>query len=164
MLSRLQFWVGQAKTDEEKLLKKLLAVSKKESVNTHKKQDTALKTAEKRKKEIDGLFVRLYEDFVAERITEYNFNMLSGKYQTEQAELEQTIDGLKKELALIKSNETNAEKWLALIKQYDDISELTAPLLNALIEKITIHQAVKKDGGTTEQEVEIYYRFICKID
>lgn len=164
VLSRLQFWVGQAKTDEEKLLKKLLAVSKKESVNTHKKQDNALREAEKRKKELDRLFVRLYEDFVAERITEYNFNMLSGKYQTEQAELEQTIDGLKKELALIKSNETNAEKWLALIKQYDDISELTAPLLNALIEKIVIHQAVKNDDGTTEQEVEIYYRFIGKID
>ncbi|MBR1597747.1 MAG: recombinase family protein [Lachnospiraceae bacterium] len=164
VLSRLQFWVGQAKTDEEKLLKKMLAVTEKESVNTHKKQDNALKAAEKRKKEIDGLFVRLYEDFVAERITEYNFNMLSGKYQTEQAELEQTIDGLKKELALIKSNETNAEKWLTLIKQYDDISELTAPLLNALIEKIAVHQAVKKDDGTTEQEVEIYYRFIGKID
>ena len=97
---------------------------------------------------------------------------------------------MKKELALIKSNETNAEKWLALIKQYDimskgascshethfcekthgadrrhnDISELTAPLLNALIEKIVIHQAVKNDDGTTEQEVEIYYRFIGKID
>lgn len=71
---------------------------------------------------------------------------------------------MKKELALIKSNETNAEKWLALIKQYDDITELTAPLLNALIEKIAVHQAVKNDDGTTEQEVEIYYRFIGKID
>ena len=29
----------------------------------------------------------MYEDWAAGRITEYNFNMLSGKYQSEQAEL-----------------------------------------------------------------------------
>ena len=119
---------------------------------------------QKRKKELDGLFSRLYEDYVAEKITEYNFNMLSVKYQKEQAELEEKITALSEEINTIKENESNAGKWLDLIKQYSDISELTAPLLNALIEKILIHQAVKKEDGTIEQEVEIYYRFIGKIE
>ena len=118
----------------------------------------------KRKAELDGLFARLYEDFVSGKITEYNFNMLSEKYQTEQAELEETIKTLGDDLNTAKKNESNAEKWLDLIKQYSDISELTAPLLNALIEKIAVHQAVNKDDGTIEQEVEIYYRFIGKIE
>ena len=56
------------------------------------------------------------------------------------------------------------QKWLAIIKKYNGITELTAPLLNALIEKIVVHQAVKHDDCTREQEVEIYYRFIGKID
>ncbi|MCR4867117.1 MAG: DUF4368 domain-containing protein, partial [Lachnospiraceae bacterium] len=123
-----------------------------------------LKRMQKRKKELDGLFSRLYEDYVAEKITEYNFNMLSVKYQKEQAELEEKITALSEEIKTSKDNESNAEKWLDLIKQYSDISELTAPLLNALIEKILIHQAVKKEDGTIEQEVEIYYRFIGKIE
>ena len=40
----------------------------------------------------------------------------------------------------------------------------TAELLNTLIEKITVHEAVKGEDGSREQEVEIYYRFIGKID
>ena len=42
--------------------------------------------------------------------------------------------------------------------------ELTAEFLNTLIEKITVHEAVKGEDGSREQEVEIYYRFIGKID
>ena len=53
---------------------------------------------------------------------------------------------------------------LALMKQYVNPVELTAELLNTLIEKITVHEAVKGEDGSREQEVEIYYRFIGKID
>ena len=164
VLERLRYWTQQAQLDEEKLLKKLLAACDKESGNIRKKQEDDLKKAMKRKKELDGLFARLYEDYVSEKITEYNFNMLSERYQTEQAELEEKIKSLGDELKEARENESNAEKWFELIKKYSDISELTAPLLNALIEKIAVYQAVKKDDGTIEQEVEIYYRFIGKID
>ena len=164
VLSRLRYWSAQAQTNEDKLLKKLMAASDKETGKMRNKQENDLKRMEKRKKELDGLFSRLYEDYVAEKITEYNFNMMSVKYQKEQAELEEKMTALSEEIRTSKENEDNAEKWLDLIKQYSDISELTAPLLNALIEKIEIHQAVKKDDGTIEQEVEIYYRFIGKIE
>ena len=59
---------------------------------------------------------------------------------------------------------SNKEKWIALIKQYTDPKELTAPMLNSLIEKIVVHEAVKTEDGMREQEVEIFYRFIGKID
>lgn len=58
----------------------------------------------------------------------------------------------------------NAEKWLSLIRWYAAPTELTAELLNALIEKITVHEAIKHEDGTREQEVEIFYRFIGKIE
>ena len=37
-------------------------------------------------------------------------------------------------------------------------------LLNNMIEKIVIHEAIKHDGGFREQKIEIYYRFVGKID
>ena len=37
-------------------------------------------------------------------------------------------------------------------------------LANALIEKILVHEAVKDEDGNREQEVEIFYRFIGKIE
>ena len=112
----------------------------------------------------DRLFARMYEDWAAERITEYNFNMLTQKYQTEQDELDEKIRNLKAELEAKKQSETNAEKWIKLIRQYTEPQELTAGLLNALIEKIVVHDAVKTELGFREQEVEIYYRFVGKID
>ena len=43
-------------------------------------------------------------------------------------------------------------------------TELTATLLNAVIEKNLIREAVKHDDGSREQEIEIFYRFVGKID
>ncbi len=164
VLSRLRYWSEKAGTDNDKLLKKLMASSVSESASANRKLETELRNAEKRRKELDGLFARLYEDRVSGKITEYNFNMLSGKYQTEQAELDEKITTIKNSLSTVRQNESNAEKWLKLIREYSDITELTVPLLNALIEKIVIHQGIKKPDGTLEQEVEIYYRFIGKIE
>ena len=42
-------------------------------------------------------------------------------------------------------------------------TELTAELLNTLIEKIVIHEATTVDG-MREQNIDIYYRFIGKIE
>ena len=46
------------------------------------------KKLNKRLAELDRLFSSLYEDKVMERITERNFEMMSGKYQKEQLEIE----------------------------------------------------------------------------
>ena len=108
--------------------------------------------------------MKMYEDRAAEKITERNFSMLSTKYQNEQAELAETIQTLQERLAKSEQQNSDAEKWIALIKQYSNPAELTAPLLNTLIEKILIHEAVKSEDGSREQEVEIFYRFIGKIE
>uniref|UniRef100_UPI0022E95833 DUF4368 domain-containing protein n=1 Tax=[Ruminococcus] lactaris TaxID=46228 RepID=UPI0022E95833 len=62
-----------------------------------------------------------------------------------------------------------AEKWIELIKEYSVPKELTAPLLNAMIEKILIHEATTNEENERIQEIEIqeieiYYRFIGKVD
>ena len=164
VLSRLQYWSKQAHTDEEKLLKKLLNAGDRESGAIRKKQENDLKRAEKRRTELDNLFTRLYEDWVAGRITEYNFNMLSAKYQDEQAQLDEQLNGLKAKLNETRQTSTDAEKWISYIRETAYPTELTAPLLNTLIEKIVVHDAVKMEDGTKEQEIEIYYRFIGKIE
>ena len=154
--------LSRAIQDEDALLSQLLSAGDRERNTAKKKQTAELKKATKRKAEVDGLFVKLYEDWAAGRITEYNFNMLTAKYQTEQSELAEKIDALTAELDTVKQTESDARKWVDLIQQYANPTELTAPLLNALIEKIVVHQSVKGEDG--EQEIEIFYRFIGKID
>ena len=164
VLARLQDWIYQAHTDEKQLLSRLLKSSDKEAVKAHKKQSAELGKAEKCKAEIDWLFVKLYEDWKSERITECNFKMLSQKYQSEQQELVEKIDRLKSELATEKQTTADAEKWISLIKQYSEPTKLTAEILNMLIEKIVVHEATKDSDSTRTQEIEMFYRFIGKID
>ena len=90
--------------------------------------------------------------------------MCSEKYQGEQRELDAKIERLHEAMEAAAQTAVDAEKWIGLMKQYVNPTELTAELLNTLIEKILVHEAVKGEDGSREQEVEIFYRFIGKIE
>ena len=82
--------------------------------------------------------------------------MLSQKYQAEQQELIEKINRLKTELASEKQTTADAEKWVALIKQYSESTELTAEILNTLIEKIVVHEATKNYDGTRPKKLKYF--------
>ena len=109
VLARLQYWSMLAQKDEDKLLKRLLNASDRRN-SAKKKQAAELKKAEKRKAEVDGLFAKMYEDWSAGRITEYNFNMLSEKYQNEQKELETKIRQLHEMMEAAVQTAADAER------------------------------------------------------
>lgn len=160
VLSRIQYWVKRVEEDEEHLLEMLLKAGDQEHAAATKKQTTELKKAEKRKAELDSMFAKMYEDWASGRITESNFDMLTKKYQSEQETVEQKIQALKAALAEEKETVENAEKWIALIKECGKPTELTAELLNTLIEKILVHEAWKDETHTRHQEIEIVY---CRV-
>ena len=114
--------------------------------------------------ELDNLLAKLYEDLIAGKIKERNFDVLSQKYQHEQDEQETKIQTLTARLDESKQQAEGVEKWVDLLRQFSSPTELTAELLNALIEKILIHEATKDTDGSRVQEVEIFYRFVGKID
>ena len=162
--ARLMYWWQQAQADEARLTERILKAGDKENDAQTKARTASLTRAEKRKEELDRLFSKLYEDWASERITEYNFNTLSKKYQTEQEELLVKIDKLTAELSAEQQSVIDAEKWIASIKKCARPTELTADLLNSLIEKIVIHEGKDSQNGMKAQPIEIYYRFIGKID
>ena len=165
VLGRLQYWISQAneKSDADlmqRLLKSGDSQRAKETANAKKE----LSRTEKRLKELDNLFAKMYEDRAQEMLTERNFAMLSAKYQEEQAQLEEKVKTLQAKLDKSEQDTNGAEKWLALVRKYTELTELTAPLLNELIDKIVVHQAVNDEDGERTQEIEIFYRFVGKID
>ena len=91
-------------------------------------------------------------------------SMLSAKYQEEQNALDGKIDLLNGQISENSERYSNIETWVKLIKQYASPTKLDSILLNALVEKITVHEAVKHEDGSREQEVEIFYKFVGKID
>ena len=90
------------------------------------------------------LFSALYEDRVLERITERNFDMVSRKYETEQAQLSAGIEEINASLAEKETSDNGVKDLFFLIAGYADTAELSAAMVNALIEKITV-------GGTCSE-------------
>ncbi len=114
----------------------------------------------KRLAELDRLFSSLYEDKVMERITERNFEMMSGKYQKEQLEIEARLKEVTETLNDSYEKSQGVRDFLSLIRNYQGIKELDATIINALIDKILVSEREKLTDGTVRQEIKIYYKFI----
>ena len=120
-------------------------------------------TLRRRDEDLNTLFKRLYEDMVSGRITAERFDMLAGEYEQEQKELKVTIAELED---LIENGETQTKdlkQLLANVRKYTDPQELTAQMVNDLVDKIIVH-APDKSSGHRKQKIEIYYNAVGIID
>ncbi len=118
------------------------------------------KKLNKRLAELDRLFSSLYEDKVMERITERNFEMMSGKYQKEQLKIEARLREVTETLNESYEKSRGIRDFLSLIRNYQGLKELDATVINALIDKILVSEREKSADGTVRQEIKIYYKFI----
>ena len=164
ILQRLRHLKQQAEIDSDMMLARLIDSENRQRISDSKRQQKELARLTKRQKELDNLFAKLYEDSMKSEITERNYTMLMTKYEAEQTEVDDKINILTETLQKDTHTKNNAEKWLSLIRKYDNITELTAPLLNDLIEKIVVHEVTKDEDGNRVQEIEIFYRFVGKIE
>jgi hypothetical protein len=62
----------------------------------------------------------------------------------------------------IEIKKLNSYQFRELIKQYIEVTELTATLLKELVDKIVVHQSETIDGRKI-QKIAIHYRFIGTI-
>lgn len=122
-----------------------------------------LEYLEKRSREIDRMFRKIYEDNVCGRITDSQFSRLSEGYDAELAEVKDEIKILTEEVEQADTTVGNVEKLIAITKRYTRIEELTPEILNAFVDKIVIHEAEKKDGKRT-QSIDIYYSYVGIVD
>ena len=89
--------------------------------------------------------------------------MLAGEYEHEQKELKVKITELDD---LIENGETQTKdlkQLLVNVRKYTDPKELTAQMVNDLVDKIIVH-APDKSSGHRKQKIEIYYNAVGIID
>jgi hypothetical protein len=118
---------------------------------------------EKRIKELDRLFRKIYEDNVNGKLNDERFYKLSDGYEAEQEQLKQEIEALTAEVSKADTEATNVAKLIAVTKKYTHIDELTPEILNAFVDKIVVHEREKKDGKRTQQ-IDIYYSYVGIVD
>lgn len=162
VLNDIRQYAKAAAEHPEELLELLTEHENKEKQREQKQAKKEYERGTKRLAELDMLIQKLFEENVAGRLNHSNYETLFKKYQDEQEQLKLITATLQTQLAKLDEQQDNSRKWLELIAQYQDLQELTAPIINELCEKILIHEPQKINGKRT-QGIEIFYRFIGKI-
>ena len=135
------------------VMEQKLRLSSEAAIRGHKKR---LAQAEKRLGELDRLFIRIYEDNVAGRITDEKFSMMSKTYEDEQAQLKVDIHRLRQEIEVQERQNENIEKFIQTAHKYVGIDELDGYALRELVSAIYV-DAPDKSSGKRVQHIHIKY-------
>ncbi len=167
VLTKIQQTVGMALVNE-----KLFTSVVHKSVNANaekliKSKTIELAKVEHRKKELDTIINRLYEDHVIGKLSEERFNKMLESYEKEQSTLTSSTNMLRTDIDDLKRKTANLQSFMQIARQYGKITELTEEAARAYIEKVVVHEAVFETGTKRKkvsQQVDVYLTYIGQFN
>ena len=148
--------------DEKKaaeLLKKKMFGTNKAVLERIKRDEM---TTQKRIKELDDRFYSLYEDKLNGIISEERFIELSHRCETELDEQKSKLERIKSLTLESTAADENIERYIMLIEEFKNISELDKKIVHRLIDKITVGDKYFVDG-VKKQDIMISYKFVGNV-
>ncbi len=113
--------------------------------------------------EIGKMRVKAFEEKINGTITDNTFRELMVCYDTQKTELDAEYDKLSRLENEYFTMQSNADAFLKFIGQYrEPIISLDKSLMNALIERIEVHERDEVSGKANR--IDIYFRFIGIIE
>ena len=97
------------------------------------------------------------------KLSDKRYQILEAQYTKEQEALETEIDSLQKKVGEYEQERRSADKFIALVKKYQNFEELDAVMLNQFIYKIFVHERDYKGVANSPQTIEIYFNFVGKF-
>ena len=137
-------------------MEKLHQMQAEEKLRTMRKE---LAKGEKRIQELDRLFIHLYEDHVAGKVSDERFAMMSRNYEDEQQALKADMEKLRQEIEAQEQKNQDLELFIQKVKKYADLEELTPYAVHDLIKAIYIG-APDKTNGKRRQSIQIQYDLV----
>ena len=148
---------------ESEFIEKVRSATELQQESEAKALKKRLSREQKRIKELNTLIKKIYEDNVNGKLSDKRFEMLLADYETEQSELELSVDTLEKTLNDYQENADNVDKFIELVHRYTDFTELTTPMIHEFVDKIVVHEADKSTGDRIQQ-IDIYLKYVGKLD
>ena len=148
---------------EDEFVKAAIGHSQQAEQTDRKLKEKELKTLLARDEELDGLFERIYEDNVSDKLSDDRFAKMSRRYEDEQKELSEKIKKLRSEIEKQSSRSMTTDMFIGLVRKYTRARKLTPRMLNELVEKIEVFNAEKIDG-VWEQRLRIHYNCVGTIE
>lgn len=163
VLEQMQRMLKYLKDFEDDFVKSLMDKSAKEQKKDISQKRKQIKANQRRVSELDDIFKQIYEDNFNGKISDERFTKLSTDYELEQKNLITENAILETELAKSEETVNGVERFLEVVRSYTEITELSARVVNDLIDKIVIHTPDKSSGHRVQQ-VDIYYTAVGVID
>jgi len=161
-LKDLQCIMGFAKNNEEEFIVKVTASEGKERQRTLRKAETELSKSRHRVLELDRIINRIYEDNISGKISDERFQTMLQNYETEQSSLKTLVAELEITLRQANHQTESADKFLRLVRNYTEPTELSGELVREFIEKIVVGKPEYLGQGRRykKQRVKITYSYI----
>ncbi len=136
-----------------------MSMNKRHEVKTAKElseKRRQLRQDERRIEELNLLFKRIYEDNVKGKLSDSRFKLLADDYEKEQEVLQNRFNALNEELSTQVDESEGIDRFIAKVKAYRDIDELTPAILNDMVQAVYVHAPTRVDGHR-RQKIEISY-------
>ena len=161
VLADLQRIMSYVKGHEQEFIQTATECSEQAMKKALGHQRKELDKAEARLGEINLLFRKLYEDNALGRLSNEQFVFLTSGYEDEKRELTKRAAELKKEIDTAAERSADVKRFIALVRRYTEISELTYENVHEFIDRILVYEL---DKNTNTRKIEIFYSFVGKVD
>ena len=164
MLTNIRRNLFRYRYDSKKFAEFLGSKYKSMTDKTMKRLESEYGQKQRRCDELNRILCKLYEDNALGKIPDSRYELMTTEYEGEQAEIRRTLPDLATQFDELKRGADSSAKFINVIRKYTDVEKLDAAILNELIDKIVVHHKEKSDDGRTYQQIEIFYRFVGKLD
>ena len=161
VLADLQRVMSYVKGHEQEFIQTATECSEQAMKKALGHQRKELDKAEARLGEINLLFRKLYEDNALGRLSNEQFVFLTSGYEDEKAALTKRVAELRKGLDTAAERSADVKRFVALVRRYTEISELTYENVHEFIDRILVYEL---DKNTNTRKIEIFYSFVGKVD
>ncbi len=163
LLEGIQEITGYARARESAFVEMVTQKSRDEMDKSLRDGRRELEQSQARIRKLDGIIQKLYEDNVEGKISDKRFAKMSENYEEEQKTLETRVVELRDMLAAQRENAGNADRFLAIVRKYTDIQELTPEIIREFVERIYIYQP-QTVGDKRVQRIRIVWNCIGEFD
>ena len=150
--------------DDEESFATLLANKTNADILKEKKHlESELQKCHVRSEQVSEPCIKCYEDNVSGKLSDEMFMRFSQKYEAERLELKEKIGAYRKRLAEVEEMQLGKEKFIATVRKFMQMDNLTAPLLQELIDRIDVYE-VTGTGKNRKQMIKIHYKFVGYLE
>ena len=110
-----------------------------------------LEQSQARIHKLDDIIRRLYEDNIEGKVSDERFAKMTESYEAEQKTLESRVVQLREQIAAQQESSVNVDRFLALVRRYTDIRELTPEIIREFVERIEVYQAERVCGKKVQR-------------